>query len=71
MYGGRVQITRDERTSELASGVFSEMKDILSRFEPEKNTAVVDNSAPLPLISVEQAMKELLEMENEINKEKP
>lgn len=68
MYGGRVQITRDGRTSKLAGSVFSEMGNIISKFDPPKKSHRVDIHTPLPLISVEQAMKELLEMENEINK---
>jgi hypothetical protein len=66
MFGGRVQFTRDGKSKEISSSVFSEMKSILKKFEPE--VPRVDNSNTLPLISVEQAMKELLEMENEINK---
>lgn len=66
MFGGRVQFIKDERSNKIASSVFSEMRGILKKFEPE--TPRVDNSNTLPLISVEQAMKELLEMENEINK---
>lgn len=68
MYGGRVQITKDERTSKMAASTFAEMRDILTHFEPESKTKAVDKSFSLPLISVEQAMKELLEMENEVNK---
>jgi len=66
MFGNRVQIIRDTNTSLLSNNVFTDMKDILSHFEPE--TKPVEKSSPLPLISVEQAIKELLEMENEINK---
>ena len=68
MFGGRVQITKDEKTSVMSNSVFSNMRGILSHFEPENKTKEVDKSFSLPLISVEQAMRELLEMENEINK---
>jgi hypothetical protein len=64
----RVQIIRDNASNQVAKSVFSEMRGILKEIEPE--SPIVDNSYTLPLISVEQAMKELLEMENEINQEK-
>lgn len=62
-----VQITRDNSNTNLYSNVFSEMGSIISQHEPKKNNLPSGKSNTLPLISVEQAMKELLEMENEIN----
>ena len=69
MFGGRVQFTRDEKNSKLANSVYANLAEIASQFEPKK-TSTVDNFSNLPLISVEQAMKELLEMENEANQKK-
>jgi len=63
-----VRYTRDKRTNQLAQNVFSELHNIISKFDSPKQNQQVDNYSALPLISVEQAMKELLEMENEINK---
>lgn len=71
MFGGRVQITRDEKISGLAQNVYSDLARIAKQFEPVTTAQVVDNFATLPLISVEQAMKELIEMENEINEKEP
>ena len=68
MFGGRVQFFRDQNTNQTTSSVFSEMRSILKKFEPE--LPKVDNSHTLPLVSVEQAIKELLEMENEANQKK-
>jgi hypothetical protein len=68
MFGGGVQFTRDGKSQEIARSVFSEMREIVSRLNPPNESQQVDNSGALPLISVEQAIKELLEMENEINK---
>jgi hypothetical protein len=62
-----VQITRDSRNTNLYSDVFAEMSNIVSKHEPEKRNTHSGITNTLPLISVEQAMKELLEMENEIN----
>lgn len=67
MFGGRVQITRDDRTREMANNVYEQIAKIIEPHQ-NKNSVVVDKFAALPLISVEQAMKELVEMENEINK---
>ena len=66
MYGGRVQITRDGNVAKQTAEVYSQLADIAKQFEPNQPEAV-DKFATLPLISVEQAMKELLELENEIN----
>ena len=68
MFGGRVQFFKDQNTSQAANSVFSEMRGILNKFEPEPPK--VDNSYALPLVSVEQAIKELLELENEANQKK-
>jgi hypothetical protein len=68
MFGGRVQFTRDNKTTAAANSVFREMSEIISKFDPPIEKQSVDNFGALPLISVEQAIKELLEMENEINK---
>jgi len=69
MFGGRVQFTRDNKTAAMADEVFAQMSDIIKPHKIE--SPVVDKFATLPLISVEQAMKELLEIENETNKAKP
>ena len=68
MYGGRVQITRDNKATAATNSVFQEMSEIISKFDPPVKDRPVDNFGAVPLISVEQAIKELLEMENEINK---
>jgi hypothetical protein len=68
MYGGRVQIFRDEQVSKKTADVFGQMAEIFKQFEPEPKYQPVDKFNTLPLISVEQAMKELLELENEANK---
>jgi hypothetical protein len=62
-----VQLTRDNRNTALYGNVFAEMSNIISKHEPEKSNILPSKTKTLPLISVEQAMKELLEMENEIN----
>lgn len=67
-YGNRIQIERDEKVSKRAAEVYGQMAEIFKQFEPNKPAAPVDKFASLPLISVEQAMKELLELENEANK---
>lgn len=67
MFGGRVQITRDDRTREMANSVYDQISKIIEPHEFKKSH-VVDKFSTLPLISVEQAVKELIEMENEINK---
>ena len=66
MFGGRVQITRDEKTKEMANSVYEQIANIIKPHEFKKSD-VVDKFSSLPLISVEQAIKELIEMENEIN----
>lgn len=70
MFGGRVQITRDDRTREMANNVYEQISKIIEPHE-QKETRVVDKFSALPLISVEQAIRELAEMENEINKKEP
>jgi hypothetical protein len=67
MWGNRVQITRDEKISKMSNEVYSNLAEIARQFDP-KPEPVVDKFGALPLISVEQAIKELIELENEINK---
>lgn len=67
MFGGRAQITRDEKTRQMANSVYEQIAKIIEPHEIKKSH-VVDKFSSLPLISVEQAIKELIEMENEINK---
>jgi hypothetical protein len=68
MYGGRVQIFRDEKVSTFKASVFDQLASIAQKFEPQ--ISKVENTTQLPLISVEQAIKELLEMQNEIDQKK-
>jgi len=68
MYNGRVQIFRDEKVSKFKTSVYSQLAEIAQKFEPQESK--VENTGPLPLISVEQAIKELLDIQNEINQKK-
>jgi hypothetical protein len=65
MYGNRVQITRDNKTTDMANNVYNKIEKILEPFVPNQPHKV-DKFATLPLISVEQAIKELINLENEI-----
>jgi hypothetical protein len=66
MWGNRVQITRDEKVSKMSSDVYANLEQIARQFNPEPKP-IVDNFNTPPLISVEQAIRELAELENEIN----
>jgi len=67
MWGNRVQIIRDEKISKMSNEVYSNLAAIAKQFDPQPKP-IVDKFNTLPLISVEQAMRELAELENEINK---
>jgi hypothetical protein len=68
MFGRGVQIFRDDKVTDFKNNVYNQLADIAQNFEPQ--TKQVDISSHPSLISIKQAIKELLEIENEINQKK-
>ena len=66
----RCHIERDSKQQEQIGQIFSQMKDILNYHAPQKEPDYMSGSI-LPMVSVDQAAKELLEvMKNEIDTSK-
>jgi hypothetical protein len=61
MFGGRCQIERDPSLQNNAQNLFGQMSEILSHHAPQKEPDY-DVKGLHPMISVDQAAKELLDM---------
>jgi hypothetical protein len=61
MFGGRVQFEGNYEPQKGLNDMFSQMKDILNHHAPQKEPEYF-SSGLHPMISVDQAAKELLEM---------
>lgn len=61
MFGGRCQIERDNTIQKNIQNTFGQMSDILNQHAPQKEPDY-DVKDLHPMISVDQAAKELLDM---------
>jgi hypothetical protein len=61
MFGGRCQIERDPNLQNNIQNIFGQMSDILGHHAPQKEPDY-DAKGLHPMVSVDQAAKELLNM---------
>lgn len=61
MFGGRCQIERDPTLQNSVQNTFGQISDILNQYAPQKEPDY-DVKGLHPMISVDQAAKELLDM---------
>lgn len=61
MFGGRCQIERDPTLQNSVQNTFGQISDILNQYAPQ-NEPDYDVKGLHPMISVDQAAKELLDM---------
>jgi len=61
MFGGRCQIERDPSLQNNIQNIFGQMSDILNAHAPQKEPDYSSKGLH-PMISVDQAAKELLDM---------
>jgi hypothetical protein len=61
MFGGRVQFEGNYEPQKGLNDMFSQMKDILNHHAPQKEPEYISGGLH-PMISVDQAARELLEM---------